>query len=161
MDSPLGRFGDDDPDEMVTVQLLQAPLLLWQRTAEHHDELMRELALLALSPPRPELPSRLLELVDVLGRRYGAAGSRPDAERDAGVAAGLDRLDLSFVVPRSSGAAAQRMRTLLEEVERYCGSDLLTVAQPPVQVDFARWYSDQFVDQCAGAGPAPWPGPWD
>lgn len=161
MSSPLGRYAGDAGDAIVAVLLLDAPLLVWQRAAEHHDELMREMALLALSDSTPQLPSRLLELVDVLGRQYGAAGGRPDDERDTAVAAGLDRLDLTYQVPISSGASAQRMRDLLDEAEEYCRNDLLTLAQPQAQADFARWYIDQIVQQCAGRAPTPWPGPWD
>jgi hypothetical protein len=161
MTSPLGRYEDDASDTLVAVLLLDAPLLVWQRAAEHHDELMREMALLALADSNPQLPSRLLELVDVLGRQYGAAGRRPDDERDTALAAGIDRLDLTFHVPMSSGASAQRMRDLLDEAEEYCRNDLLTLAQPQVQADFARWYIDQIVQQCAGRAPTAWPGPWD
>jgi hypothetical protein len=161
MGSPLGRYASDVRDTVVTVMLLAAPLLIWQRTAEHHDELMREMALLALAPGRQELPARLLELVDVLGNQYGAAGNRPDDRRDEALAAGLDRIDLSYDVPRSAAADAQRMRALLDEAEAYCRTDLLTLAQPPVQAEFARWYIDQVVSQVSGAPPVPWPGPWD
>ncbi|MCW2599105.1 MAG: hypothetical protein JWM02_934 [Frankiales bacterium] len=161
MSNPLGRFSDDlADDDMATVQLLQAPLKIWQRAAEHHDELMREMSLLALSPTKPDLPTRLVTLVDVLGRRYGAANGRPDGEREASLAQGLDRIDLTYEVPRSLAASALRMRALLDEAEEYCRTDLLTMAQPQVQADFARWYIDQFVRQCAGEPATPWPGPW-
>ncbi len=163
MGSPLGRFAGDADDTHVTVRLLEAPLRIWQRAAEHHDELMRELTLLALAPAgtaTSTLPIRLVELVEVLGRTYGAAVARPDGERDVALARGLDRLDLTYSVPRSAGDAARRMRALLDEAEEYCRTDLLTVAQPQVQADFARWYTDQFVQQCGGGSPTPWPGPW-
>jgi hypothetical protein len=163
--SPLGRYGSDarsgtEPD-LVTVRLLAAPVLVWQRATEHHDELMRELSLLSLSSDRPELPTRLLELVDVLGGQYGAASARPDKERDAAVAAGLDRVDLTYEVPRELAGQAQRMRQLLEEAEQFCQTHLLTLAQPEVQARFARWYIDQFVRQSAGEPAQPWEGPWD
>jgi hypothetical protein len=161
MTSPLGRYAGDAHDAPVTVRLLAAPLKIWQRAAEHHDELMREMALLALSPTPPELPTRLLQLVDLLGRQYGAAGARPDDAREQAMAAGLDRLDLSYEVPRGIAADAQRMRDLLDEVENYCQTDLLTLEQSPVQAAFSRWYIDQFVQQAAGRPAVPWPGPWD
>ncbi|MCU1596239.1 MAG: ATP-binding region ATPase domain protein [Frankiales bacterium] len=161
MTSPLGRYASEGNDTLVTVRLLQAPLRIWQRATEHHDEIMRELSLLALSPPHRELPERLRELVDVLGNQYGAAGARPDVERDEAMATGLDRVDLTYEVPRSSAASAQRMRDLLDEAEEYCRAFLLTLAQPEEQAAFSRWYIDQFVQQCAGHPPSPWPGPWD
>ena len=61
MGSPLGRYARGVPDSLVTVVLLDAPLHIWQRAAEHHDELMREMALLALAPDPPLLPRRLTE----------------------------------------------------------------------------------------------------
>ena len=160
MISPLGRSADDAEDTPVTVRLLQLPLKLWQRATEHHDELMREMALLALSDTKPELPHRLLELVEVLGLRYGASVAHPDAERDAAMARGLDRADITYLVPRSAAASAQRIQALLDEVEAYCRTHLLTLAQSPAQTDFGQWYIDQFVRQCAGHPPTPWPGPW-
>ena len=161
MGSPLGRFASDAHDTPVTVVLLDVPLRLWERAAEHHDELMREMALLALAPDAPELPQRLTELVHVLGQQYGAATARPDDAREEALARGLDRMDLTYEVPRSAGEDAARMRALLDEAEEYCRTVLLTLAQPQVQADFARWYVEEFVRQCAGEPPTPWPGPWD
>lgn len=161
MGSPLGRYARDIPGELVTVVLLDAPLRIWQRAAEHHDELMREMALLALAPDPPALPKRLTELVQVLGQQYGAARSRPDDARDEATGAGRDRMDLTYQVPRTVGTDAAQMRALLDEAEVYCRTELLTLEQPKVQADFARWYIDEFVRQTEGEPPRPWPGPWD
>jgi len=159
MGSPLGRYAGDVHDTLVTVVLLDTPLKLWQRAAEHHDELMREMALLALAPDPPALPKRLTELVQVLGQQYGAAGNRPEEAEDA-LAAGRDRMDLTYEVPRSAGADAAHMRALLDEAEEYCRDLLLTLAQPPEQAEFARWWIEEFVRQTAGEPPRAWPGPW-
>ena len=161
MGSPLGRYARDTRDALVTVVLLDTPLKIWVRAAEHHDELMREMALLALAPDPPTLPKRLTEIVHLLGQQYGAAGNRPDDARDAALTAGLDRIDLTYEVPRSLGADAARMRALLDEAEVYCRTELLTLAQPQVQADFARWYIEEFVRQTEGHPPRAWPGPWD
>jgi hypothetical protein len=161
MGSPLGRYARDAHDTLVTVTLLDTPLKIWQRAAEHHDELMREMALLALAPDPPTLPKRLSEIVQVLGQQYGAAGSRPDDARDEALAAGCDRMDLNYEVPRTLGADALQMRALLDEAEEYCRSELLTLAEPQVQADFSRWYIEEFVRQIDGLAPRPWPGPWD
>jgi hypothetical protein len=97
----------------------------------------------------------------VLGETYGAAGSRPDDARDEAMAAGLDRVDLTYQVPRSLGTDAAKMRALLDEAEEYCRDELLTLAQPKEQADFSRWYIEEFVRQTDGLPPRPWPGPWD
>jgi hypothetical protein len=161
MGSPLGRYATDVPGAVVTVVLLAAPLKIWQRAAEHHDELMREMALLALAPDPPDLPQRLTELVQLLGQQYGAAGSRPDDAREELVAAGIDRMDLTYEVPRSLGPDAARMRALLDEAEEYCRTELLTLAQPQDEAAFSQWYIEEFVRQTQGEPPRAWPGPWD
>ena len=161
MGSPLGRYAGDVDDTLVTVVLLDVPLLVWKRAAEHHDELMREMSLLALAPDPPDLPQRLTELVQVLGAQYGAAGNRSDEERDAALGRGVDRMDLAYEVPRGAGADAGRMRDLLDEAEESCRDQLLTLQQGPVERAFAQWYIGEFTRQTAGEPPTPWPGPWD
>lgn len=153
-----------DVDPLVTVYLRDTPVRIWKRCAEHHDEVMREMALLALAPEAAhDLPTRLVELVDLLGRRYAGASARQEAERDTALAAGIDRIDVSFEVPASAGQAALALGSMMREVEEYCrtGNRLLTLAQPHLQADFNAWYLQQFSAQVGGADPTPWPGPWD
>lgn len=165
----LGRYtpppvDSGEPDPIVAVHLRDTPVRIWKRSAEHHDELMREMALLALADEtNQDLPARLVELIDVLGRRYGGASERPEAERDAAIAAGVDRIDLITEVPASAGGAAAALGAMLLEVEEFCrdGDQLLTLAQPAVQAAFNAWYLEQFTTQCAGGEPTPWAGPWD
>ena len=164
--APLGRFvpWDSDPLDVVQVWLLAVPLKVWQRAEEHHDELMREMALLALDPSSAhDLPRRLLELVDVLGRQYSASSERPDGDRTAAIARGQDRVDFVCEISRTAGAAAAKFGALLEEAEDYClrGDLLLTLGWGEVERSFARWYLDQFVNQAAGQEPVAWSGPWD
>lgn len=160
----LGRYTPTAGGPVVTVHLRDVPVRVWRRSAEHHDELMREMALLALAPDSThDLPRRLVELVEVLGRTYGSARARPEQEREAALAAGLDRIDLAFDIPASAGEAAQVLGAILREAEEFCrtGDALLTLAQPEVQERFNRWYLDEVAGQIAGAPPTPWPGPWD
>lgn len=163
MDQPdLDQPHDVDPS--VAVYLRDVPVRIWKRSAEHHDEVMREMALLALSPTTGhDLPKRLVELVDLLGRRYAGASAQPEVERDAALAAGIDRIDIRFDVPASAGEAAAVLGAMMREVEEYCrtGNRLLTVVQPQLQADFNAWYLEQFTAQIGGADPTPWPGPWN
>lgn len=152
------------PEPVVTVHLRAVPVRIWKRSAEHHEELMREMALLALADTTGrELPARLVELVDVLGRRYGGARERPEVARDEALADGLDRIDLAVDLPASAGEAAAALGAVLREVEDLCrdGGQLLTLAQPAVQVAFTAWCLEQLQAQCAGTPPTPWTGPWD
>jgi hypothetical protein len=151
-------------DDWVDVRLLNFPVRLHEQASEHHEELMREFALLSLRPPeeRPghAVPRRLLELVDLLGRQYAGLGADTDAVRDAAAARGEDAVDLTYTVPRSIGDAMRGLYDLLEEADSFCESeDLLTLASTPVERQFRRWFIDQFSSQAAGAEPVPWEGP--
>ena len=83
--SPLGRYDVTADTGLFEVRLLNVPLRLLAASREHHDEVMREFAMLALDEGLGShpVPTRMLELIDILGRRYGAASERPDAEVDA------------------------------------------------------------------------------
>lgn len=162
--SPLGRYvPDDDPgDDLVEVRLLNAPLELLVEGREHHDGLMREFRLLALSGrvAAPDAPVRLAELTEVLGRQYGAARQRRDEEVDTALEQGAAVLDLVYVVPKSVVAAVTTLDALLQEADEFCASEqLMTLERPPLLKAFSDWYLEQFVLQCAGGEPTPWDGP--
>lgn len=163
--SPLGRY-DDDPtqDDLHEVHLLGLPVRVLIAARERHDELMREFALLALGGPtgRPDLPARLLELIEVLGVRYGHAAARPDELIDAAIARGEDRIDVSYPVPAHVVDAADKLDALMREADEFCKSEqLLTLARSEVMVQFADWYVGEFRRQVAGLPPHPWAGPLD
>jgi hypothetical protein len=164
-ESALGRFGRDLPEDngdIVEVRLLRFPLPLWARAREHHDELMREFALLALSsePARHDVPTRLQALIDVLGRQYGAAVEVSNMERDRAWRRGEATCDLVYRVPRSARHACVQLCAMLDEADRFCraGHELLTLAAPPDILAFRRWYLGEFTRQIDGYEPTPWPG---
>lgn len=161
----LGRYAPSAvDDEAVDVQLLNFPLQVFVQAREHHDELIREFALLALSPPqdRPgrHVPARLLELVQSLGRDYAGVGDRTDAVRDSALERGELAIDLVYQVPPSAGPALQQLRTLMDDAEQFClDEQLLTLAATPLERRFRQWYLDEFARQLAGGPPTPWAGP--
>jgi hypothetical protein len=163
--SPLGRYDDDAAQEdLHDVHLLAMPVRVLIASRERHDELMREFALLALGGPsgRPDIPQRLLELIEILGVRYGHAAARPDELVDEAIARGEDTIDLSYTVPAHVVDAADRLDELMREADEFCASEqLLTLARSDVMVDFATWYLDEFRRQVAGLPPRPWEGPLD
>ena len=82
--SVLGRYApEDSPEPLIEVRLLNFPLRLFAQARERHDELVREFALLAMSPPQSKpgqhVPTRLLELIAALGQRYAGSADRADA----------------------------------------------------------------------------------
>lgn len=160
--SPLGRYDVDADNGLFEVRLLNVPLRVLALGREHHDEVMREFAMLALDEQlgSHHVPARMLELIDILGRRYGAAGERSDAEVDAALARGDVTIDLVYHVPGHVADAASQLEALMAEADEFCRQQqMLALARPPLQVQFARWYLDEFRRQIAGQPPRPWDGP--
>ena len=163
--SPLGRYDDSSaPDELFDVELRNVPVRVLVAGREHHDELMREFALLALSggADGPNVPARLVELTQTLGVRYGGATSRPDELVDAAAARGEDVIELSYRVPAHVSDAASTLDQLLKEADDFCRAEqLLTVERSAVIIAFGQWYCEEFQRQVAGQPPRPWDGPLD
>lgn len=162
--SPLGRYDPDAADGLHEVRLLNVPVRILVAGREHHDDVMREFAMLALAEETDaeHTPKRLLELVDVLGRRYAAAAARPDAEVDDAIARGEESIDLVYHVPDHVATAADELAALMDEADEFCRDrQLLSLARPPVVIEFSRWYLDEFRRQIAGEPAHPWTGPLD
>jgi len=167
--SALGRYSPEpEPgreEASVQIRLLRLPVQLLVQSQEHHDNLLRELRLLALSGIDPDtgpLDPRLVELVHALGERYATTRARRDEEIDAALARGEPSIDQVFSVPRSAGPVMQRVGVLLDEADGLCEQNLLmTMARPPLLRRFAAWYRDEVVGQCEGRAPRPWDGPVD
>lgn len=145
---------------LVEVRLLRLPLQVWQRTQEHVDGLLREFALIAQDEEgRAATPGRLLDLVRQLTAGFGGFS----VEQRRAMEAALDRnereIDLTYRLPPAAGAAAQQLGDMLDEADEYCrrGDHLLTLATPPDELRFRKWFISEFVDQLNGAPPTPWP----
>ncbi len=165
--SPLGRYApaaSGPPSDVVRVQLLGVPVRVLAAAREHHDNVMREFRLLALSGglDAGSAPARLVELTRVLGVQYGASQARPDAVVDDALDRGDDTVDLAYDVPAQVAAQAQVLDALMAEADEYCSTEqLLTVQRSPTIAEFGAWYLQQFVHQCAGGAATPWQGPLD
>ena len=149
-----------DPDGLVEVRLLRLPLRIWQRTQEHVDGLLREFALIAQDDEaRASTPGRLLDLVQRVTAGYGGFSAAQRAAMEEALERGDDEIDLTYRIPPAAGAAAQQLGDMLDEADDYCrrGDHLLTLATPPVELRFRRWFISEFVDQLGGAAPTPWP----
>ena len=168
--APLGRYADADagghPDATAglrTVQLLNLPIALFLRTREHHDDLVREFTLMAIQRQHsdaPRMSERLSDLVETLGRRYGASAGRADAVRDAAIERGDATVDLTYEVPSSIVAHLIMLTELLDGADEFCRTEqLLTLPRTPEMVAFAHWYNGEFLNQINGFPPTPWSGP--
>ena len=162
--SPLGRYAPSaDAADLIRIDLLGVPVRVLAASREHHDGLMREFRLMALSHSTDhDLPARLVELTRTLGKGLAAARSRPDEDFDEAVLRGLDTVDLVYQVPPAAADSAARLEELMNEADEFCRSALLiTLARTPVMIRFGRWYLAQFRDQIAGRPATRWDGPLD
>lgn len=166
--APLGRYARPDdhhaaPAQLHPVRLLNMPIALFLRTRDHHDDLIREFTLIAIQRQNSEAPrisERLSELVETLGRRYGASAGRADAVRDAAIERGDASVDLTYEVPSSIAADLVRLTELIDAADEFSRNEqLLTLPRTPEMVAFAHWYNDQFLNQINGLPPTPWAGP--
>jgi hypothetical protein len=164
--SPLGRYDDSQPtdtttDTMHTVRLLGVPVRVLEASRRHHDELMHEFALLAVQENvRDDVPKRMVELIDTLGRQYAGANEEPNAQVDAAFERGDVTIDLTYEVAHHVVEAADRLAKLMDEADEFCErEEMLTLQRPQVEKDFAHWYLEEFRRQIAGEPPRPWDGP--
>ncbi|HWH35008.1 MAG TPA: hypothetical protein VNT56_06750 [Acidimicrobiales bacterium] len=144
----------------VEVQILQLPIALYHRSAEHHDELRREFALLrgGQAGGQRGVPDRLTEVMAGLEARFGAVSAGPEADIAAAAEAGSEVVDLTYHVPIEARDAVEELGRLLDEADEFCrqGDHLLTLAAPPEILAFRRWFLRQFLSQLDGGGPSPW-----
>ena len=147
--------------ELVEVRIEGLPVDVYQRAAEHNDELMREFALVRGEggTDSASVPARLLALVDEMRERFAGFTAQAGTDLDEAVARGDTTLDLLYLVPPAAGRGAADLDHLLDEADRFCqAGDLLTLTAPPDVVAFRRWFLREFASQAAGRPPVPWPG---
>jgi len=147
-------------EDFVEVRLLGLPLLVWRRTQEHVDGLLREFALIAQDgEARAATPKRLLDLVKEVNATYGGFSAEPRQAMEAALDRDESEIDLTYRLPPAAGDAAQRLGDMLDEADDYCrrGDHLLSLATPPEELRFRKWFIGEFVAQIGGAPPTPWP----
>lgn len=162
-----GGPGEEDlsaATALVEVRLLGFPLQVFTAARLHHDELLREFALLALASADVadvrSLPARLVHLIDILGRRYAADTERSDAVRDEAAERGDAVIDLTYRLPPSAAESVRQLNALLDEADEFCRSEqLLTLAATQVERDFRSWFLSEFENQFNGEAPTRWTGP--
>jgi hypothetical protein len=144
-----------------TVRLERVPVRVLEATRRHHDELMHEFSVLAVQEKHADdVPKRMLELIDTLGRQYASTSDQSDAQVEAAIARGDVTVDVIYEVPANVVEAANRLAALMEEADEFCKREqMLTLQRPQIAKDFAEWYLEEFRRQIAGEPPRPWDGP--
>ena len=151
--------------QLHPVRMLQLPVQVWAASQEHHDELLREFALMTAGledrdGEAPPVPVRLLRLVEQLTASFAGSSDEQEALLFAAAARGDEVLDvLEFALPEAAGPACVQLEQMLDEADDYCraGDHLLTLSTPDELRLFRSWYLAQVREQLAGAPPEPWP----
>ena len=170
---------DVGPDpEAVPVVLSHMPATLWLAAREHHDALLRELALLRASSgtgdrtAAPGLDADVAAVDDARSRLDTAVDAALDEARRSGTASvplpqyhpGAlpsvpDTMELRLHVRRSEGDAFAQLQDTLDEGERLAQADRLLVRPALPEIVAVRdWACEQVIAQLAGSPAAPWPG---
>ena len=147
--------------ELVEIHLLGLPVDLQHRSAQHHDDLVREFQLMDARPAAHEIPARMVNLSAELTSRYGSFNESSEAELAAARERGDAHIDITYLLPPDAAEAAEHLGRLLDEADAYCraGADLLTLATPDDLVAFRRWLLEEISAQIAGRPPRPWSNP--
>ena len=146
------------------VHLRQLPVPLAAKARQHFEGLQREFALIAAGTDDSEreqhVPSRLLQLVDILTAQFAGINSEADQQLEDAI----DREDHVIddhvlVLPKEAAGASQALGDLIDEADEYCrqGEHLLTLETPPDCVAYRSWYLGQVIGQLNGAPAVPWP----
>ncbi|HVE98771.1 MAG TPA: PAS domain S-box protein [Mycobacteriales bacterium] len=166
----IDSLGDDpgSPGGEVTVELRGMPWRLWLAAREHHDALLREVALFRAEHPDDPAAQADLALADearflisgtldrVLALAGGPAEPRPLQPAAEGHSPSLDLL---VDVRPDQVRAFPAMQDALDEAERLAIADRL-LAHPglPEIVAVRDWACEQVIAQLHGAPASPWSG---
>jgi PAS domain S-box-containing protein len=159
----------EDPGA-ATVVLRSMPPTLWLAAREHHDAVLRELALhragehrfvddlAAADRARFAISSALSSEVD-RARQQGRL-SRPLPQYHPGSLPEVpDAFDLVLTVTAAQSADFSALQDVLDEGEHLAASGRLLVHPGLPEIVAVRdWACEQVVAQLAGSPPAPWPG---
>ena len=143
----------------VEIRFLSLPVELWERASAHQESIQRELDILRGSVPEGALPQRLHTFVGSLNLRHGGSTDLTWQRLYDASERGEETIDLVVEVPRGIAETARDLEAMLDEVDEYCraGDSLLTMATPPDQIEFRKWFLGEFVRQIErGLSPLSW-----
>lgn len=167
--------GGPGPAGTSRVRLLGLPPTLWLAAREHHEALLRELALYGAAHPQEAVPVEQLTWAD-RGRTWISDGvlaqldsrSVSDALAHRALPRGHPRpardtppvVDVELDVPVDAAAVFDALQEVLDTAERLAVANrLLTRPALPEIVEVRDWACDQAVSQLGGVTPFRWSGP--
>ncbi|WP_459643104.1 ATP-binding protein [Kineococcus sp. NUM-3379] len=165
-----GTAGAGGPSELHEVRLSEIPASLWLAARQHHDALLRELALYAARHPgtavdlatadraRQAFSDPVVAAVE-RAQREGTTTS-PLPAGHPGALPGVPRsLELVLLLGAEVGKAAAVLQDALDTAERLAAAgELLAFPGQPEVVAVRDWLCEQVQSQLAGVAPRPWAG---
>lgn len=154
----------------ATVVLRAMPPTLWLAAREHHDAVLRELALHRAGEERPvedlaAADRARFALSTAVSNEIGRAraegrAARPLPQYHPGSLPEVpDAFDLGLALTGAQSSDFAALQDVLDEAERLAGSGRLLVHPGLPEIVAVRdWACEQVIAQLAGAPPAPWPG---
>jgi hypothetical protein len=153
------------PEIRGSAVLRDYPLRLWAQQREHFDSLLREFQLLLMGEEQGatahSAPRQLVELADRFTTQFGPLIDALNAERQAALDRGLDRMDSTVPLLDGLPGLLDQVDQVTAAVDEYCASgDLLVLPRSPQLLALAAWTRAELVGQYEGRPPTPWPGPF-
>jgi PAS domain S-box-containing protein len=178
VDDLLDQWDDGDLDVAVdpsgmTVMLRGMPPTLWLAAREHHDALLRELALYLAAEvyrttPAPDLAAADRARFQISGaviaevqraREQGRARPPLPEYHPGSLPEVPDAFDLTIGLSPEQGQDFAAMQDALDEGERLARAGRLLVHTGLPEIVAVRdWACEQVIAQLAGSPSAPWPG---
>lgn len=142
----------------VEVELVDVPVPAARRALDHHDELLRELALVSLNGGgAPHLSDRLLVLAERVRGQFAPLLRGLRQEVAVAAARGDRDCRLTVTVPAELRAATADFAALHAEAEGMARQGhLLTLVPDREAVCLRSWILGQLASQVAGAAPVPY-----
>jgi hypothetical protein len=138
----------------VTEVILELPVQTFLQLQRHHEEMMREFALIDVDRERggaSDVPMRLLDHVTALRSRYASLLAVLQEQVAAAAGRGDEHITISLTTPVSAAAMIAATCDVLEEADAYCRSgDLLTLATTEDVARFRRSLCEGMVAQLRG-----------
>jgi anti-anti-sigma factor len=148
-----------DETRSIQVRLEKVPIDVWQRASAHQEAIQREFDILRAELPDTSPPNRLHALIEEYESRFGPSTEATRADLLTAAKRGDKEVDVVFSVPFSAAEAARQLLRTFDEVDEFCraGERLLTLATPPEEAAFRRWFLGEFTRQIEqGLEPRQW-----
>lgn len=141
------------------VALLDFPVARFQQMQQHHDAMLRELSLIALTDDSEHegVPRRLVALAEELHARFGTMAKSFQEGVNAAANRGDVVTSLRLKIPVETLQWSEELLLLFDESDEFCRQgQLLTAPSPPEVVEFRQWWVGELLRQVRdGAPPTP------